>query len=68
MNSYLRINFNFNFKLDVKVDLCLFVGFIFEVEVDVEDKICLAERRQHSLNYYSQGFHYFNRQLWGCKS
>jgi len=36
-NSDLR--FNFNFKIDSNVHSCLFVGFIFEVEVDVKAKI-----------------------------
>ena len=54
MDPYFR--FNFNFKIDVKVNLCLFIGFIFEVVVDVEDKICLAEHRKNSLNYYSKEF------------
>ena len=66
MKSYLRINFNSNFKIGVKVDFCLSVGCIFEVEVKVEDKIYLDELQQHPLNYFSQEFYDSNRQLWGC--
>ena len=33
MNTDLRFNTNFNFKIDIYVDLCLFVGFILNLNL-----------------------------------